>query len=344
MTIYVCTDPQFRLTGNSFNEVEETMRNSPIGISCTTPNKCYANSVLQFIFSSINLTKILIIAKEVSVSDPKKREESIIDRLFEIYDIYHKSQDQFIKPTFQRISQKLSEIEKNQFDNNLEQDANEFLIALLGQLREFFDSGIKPLPANSSVYRRNVCGLLEVSYLCENCIREEKNLDIEYRECIYNLKFPSDFQEREGIRLTDMLKDHVNSESDVDKQCKHKCNVFDGVNIDTKHKKSDKITMRDVVIVNLGRFELDNSGIIRKIDKNVQVDLSMTNDEGEPLNLVSFIHHDGTTPQSGHYVCFCRYNGRWYECNDSVVVECELTFIEKIAMKSYMFLYEKNDP
>lgn len=101
MTTYVCTDSQFHLTGNSFDGVEVIRRESPIGIACSGGNKCYANSALQFIFSSRYLTRFMVITGKLEFQDVKNM--LIVRKLRETYYSYVSSRGRAFRLPFEEI-------------------------------------------------------------------------------------------------------------------------------------------------------------------------------------------------------------------------------------------------
>lgn len=106
---------------------------------------------------------------------------------------------------------------------------------------------------------------------------------------------------------------------------------------DEIHRKYSIFTYPNILIISLKKFDNFN----RKINHNVEIpeilDLSYFSiNSNVKYKLKAISKHMGNT-NGGHYISECKYNNRWYCCNDSHVSEINCYSSEN----SYCLFFEK---
>jgi ubiquitin C-terminal hydrolase len=91
-----------------------------------------------------------------------------------------------------------------------------------------------------------------------------------------------------------------------------------------------------VLIIHLKRFHQYTSSYFTKT--NVMVNFSSVNTfNGQEYELLSVIVHHGTFG-GGHYTCYVKYDGVWYNCDDHYVRKC--TIEDVLGSQAYVLIYQ----
>ena len=86
-----------------------------------------------------------------------------------------------------------------------------------------------------------------------------------------------------------------------------------------KHLQTTVILTRpNILVILFQRFKQQKSGRISKNNKEINL-VSELKIPGFSGNLIGYIEHLGSTPNSGHYISNVKINSSWFSCNDTVV-------------------------
>ena len=239
-----------------------------------------------------------------------------------------------------------------EFDNNLQHDAQEFHEKLLDTLNDQSKSSRSML--------RQV--LISTTFQCQ--IMETKKCRLCQSEVMtstdnYSVWLPVPSSDEE-ISLEQVLADYFELNPNLEKRCaENECGS------ETFSVETTLTNIPTVLTINLKRFTYDenskakaNSAKVKKISTPIElateIDLKkflhpdtvlLGNDNNEQCKytLQSVICHTGRTARSGHYTAYVRRgdsNGCWYHFDDEEVTQVNLHDVKKFTRnKCYIISY-----
>jgi ubiquitin C-terminal hydrolase len=80
---------------------------------------------------------------------------------------------------------------------------------------------------------------------------------------------------------------------------------------------------------------------LKSLDRNIKLTMQTSSTEFN-YDLTASIYHSGNA-DIGHYICYAKYGGRWYCCNDNSVTDVDEPPIPTDALHVYMAAYTRID-
>lgn len=305
-------------------------------------NDCYRNSVLQLICS------IPEFKEEITKHDSSKCRISACVCCF-LGDLIaeHHFETKFgsrsrTNDVVRTINTRLGKVLPKQFKSNRQEDATEYLHAVLHACKDQLNKRIKDAAEKGKKTLREedlknnpidktFDGSFPSVLTCPKCGHRSFNrTDLPSLMLIPSIK-PSENRPGNVIPIKYLLDEHFKPEK-VDATCE-KCKFASGANkITSKTKFTKQVEVERlprVLVLNVVRWTsvVMNRGYVKadKIMNRLKYDEKMTmREKGQPVHyrLISVVAHCGRSLSSGHYISFVRQpDGNWAQCNDSYVDE-----------------------
>lgn len=299
-------------------------------------NTCFMNSVLQCLTHTPPLAEALLASKQLGSNnnfDPLRLTQQQV-----INSLQNKHKNQSVAPTAHAKS--LRQISKS-FRLGRQEDAHEYLVALLDAMHESYISMCRPKPSpelsKTSMIYQIFAGRIRSQVKCTECGHESNTFDV-----FLDLSL----EINKASSLLKALQRFTSSE------------YLDGVNKYICPKQKQKVRAAKcmtidkapaVLVVQLKRFEFSMFGhkINKKVDFDTELDLGpfMSNRRGpsQPYSLYGVLVHSGHSVHSGHYYAFVKApNGLWHQLDDNNVSQVSERVV--LAQKAYILFYIKNPP
>ncbi|GMI16117.1 hypothetical protein TrLO_g4847 [Triparma laevis f. longispina] len=319
-------------------------------------NTCFLNSTLQCLAYSPVFSQCLLLPPSSNNSGnvkPASRITLILQNLLKTIHMSASNKHTTACNPSPLVS-RLRELSKN-FKPHRQEDAHEFLIALLSHLQEAelkacgIDSrksgwrdrmGLKRLDETSLVHRM-FGGYLRSQILCTRCGFKSNTYDP-------FLDLALDISSKLITSLKTALSHHTSTET-LDSDNKYKCS---GCNHQVCAKKQLTIFRPPLtLIVQLKRFRYSPFGFSRgggsKISKKIQysstLKLPLSDKRKCVYNLSSVLVHVGTSSSSGHYYSYVKsVGGKWFEMNDEYVRPCGEEQVLNVR-DAYLLFYTRQE-
>ena len=330
----------------SANTMADSSNNRPRGMQ-NHSNCCFINSTLQCLFSTPdhqNQTGIPLIPAQ-----PQNNNDTPAQGLCRAYqeaaNNYHlpaepgRTLDSDAHMEFLRANAAADD----RFTGETQQDANEYLVFLLDQIKQGVTDQNKAKGEGQGLshsLRDTFLMKLATNRHCLECntVKTESeehvmlNLPLLSEDTAHDSTL-RDYQERTPTDIAQLLSAAQQTEPVPDYDCET-CNIN---NNDPKRKKT-KMTQKshilcrtgNAVIVMLNRFStqtVTRKGIPRFVTKKIHRRVYTPGNlrlGTRWYSLGGVIYHHGKTPQEGHYTAAVRRGDTWYECDDTTVSELPL--------------------
>ena len=245
------------------------------------------------------------------------------------------------------------------FQGGAQQDAHEFLRALISMLNDDINQGQQQalvLPqlqfdeieeeeraeqawtretlANDSAVRDAFFGQRQSTLSCRSCGKESATFQ-SFGELILQLP-----EGNGSCSLKDLLSKELSPE-EVDYKCA-RCQIM------VKHSKTAKIVrLPKILIVQLGRFSYNAAGNSSKKRNIVNCDMSLNVPAAggnKKFHLIGVTNHLGNTMASGHYIAHCYSTPlrRWIKFDDHLVSAVSPEDV-KTSQGAYILFYKTSD-
>ncbi|XP_026286571.2 ubiquitin carboxyl-terminal hydrolase 36-like [Frankliniella occidentalis] len=211
------------------------------------------------------------------------------------------------------------------FNINVQQDAHEFLLKLLEQVRHDFCRETKLSVEEVDIHKYPLgtvfAGWLQTSGFCK-CTRSTK-----VYELVDHLNLPLCTSVQEALRK------FTNTEEVND----FKCPSCDSIN--SYSRKIDILHEPEVLILQLKRFD---SSTDEKCDDCVTIDMDIVINEAS-FTFVSCVAHLGPSRKNGHYICITRCpDGSFVQFNDHNVSKTLCAPLSLMSRNGYLIFYKRN--
>ncbi|KAH0610851.1 uncharacterized protein H6S33_011278 [Morchella sextelata] len=298
-------------------------------------NDCYRNSVLQLICSIPELEEE--IAKHNS--DKCRITSCVCCFLGELIAEHHyESTSRSRSKTnevLRGINSRLGKVLPKQFKSMRQEDATEYLHAILHTCKDQLNKRIKDVaekgkktPKEEDLKNNPIDKTFDASFpsvlTCPKCGHRSFNrTDLPSLMLLPSIR-PSENRQGNAISVKELLDDHFKPER-VDATCE-KCKFSSGKKF-TKQVEVERLPR--VLVLNVVRWTsvVMNRGYIKadKIMNRLKYDEKMTMQEkGKTVHyrLISVVAHCGRSLSAGHYISFVKQpDGKWALCNDNFVDE-----------------------
>ncbi|KAI5841857.1 hypothetical protein DFP73DRAFT_608733 [Morchella snyderi] len=298
-------------------------------------NDCYRNSVLQLICSIPELEEE--IAKHNS--DKCRIPSCVCCFLGELIAEHHyESTSRSRSKTnevLRVINSRLGKVLPKQFKSMRQEDATEYLHAILHTCKDQLNKRIKDMaekgkktPKEEDLKNNPIDKTFDASFpsvlTCPKCGHRSFNrTDLPSLMLLPSIR-PSENRPGNVISVKELLDDHFKPER-VDATCE-KCKFSSGKKF-TKQVEVERLPR--VLVLNVVRWTsvVMNRGYIKadKIMNRLKYDEKMTMQEkGKTVHyqLISVVAHCGRSLSAGHYISFVKQpDGKWALCNDNYVDE-----------------------
>ncbi|KAA6426489.1 MAG: ubiquitin carboxyl-terminal hydrolase 23-like, partial [Trebouxia sp. A1-2] len=300
-------------------------------------NTCFMNSVLQCLTHTPPLAEALLASKQLGSNnnfDPLRLTQQQV-----INSLQNKHKNESVAPTAHAKT----------FDGSIDcsfrlgrqEDAHEYLVALLDAMHESYISMCRPKPSpelsKTSMIYQIFAGRIRSQVKCTECGHESNTFDV-----FLDLSL----EINKASSLLKALQRFTSSE------------YLDGANKYICPKQKQKVRAAKcmtidkapaVLVVQLKRFEFSMFGhkINKKVDFDTELDLGpfMSNRRGppQPYSLYGVLVHSGHSVHSGHYYAFVKApNGLWHQLDDNHVSQVSERVV--LAQKAYILFYIKTPP
>lgn len=220
--------------------------------------------------------------------------------------------------------------ERRRFHGLKQEDASEFLLYLINTLQQAMKARSGP---QSPTYLDKVLKhSVRTTFMCENCGHENVNQDLAF---IKTITLPSD-GDTSNLTLQSALNASMVDETLTDyvcDKCRNKCSPDCDTEGCLACKEMVKTHLKSLAFSGLGEylilsFNRNKSGSKEKIMEGVtfltQDTKTTAIDIKSDGKIVTFemdavVKHEGECTNEGHYVCFKRDDGKWWECDDENV-------------------------
>ncbi|DBA95956.1 TPA: hypothetical protein ACH3X1_001476 [Trebouxia sp. C0004] len=297
-------------------------------------NTCFMNSVLQCLTHTPPLAEALLASKQLGSNNNfdllRLTQQQVINSL------QNKHKNQSVAPTAHAKS--LRQVSKS-FRLGRQEDAHEYLVALLDAMHESYISMCRPKPSpelsKTSMIYQIFAGRIRSQVKCTECGHESNTFDV-----FLDLSL----EINKASSLLKALQRFTSSE------------YLDGANKYICPKQKQKVRAAKcmtidkapvVLVVQLKRFEFSMFGhkINKKVDFDTELDLGpfMSSRRGppQPYSLYGVLVHSGHSVHSGHYYAFVKApNGLWHQLDDNNVSQVSERVV--LAQKAYILFYIKN--
>jgi ubiquitin C-terminal hydrolase len=320
-------------------------------------NTCYINSVIQSLSHTTELTDYFLsnsYKKALNNTAESKFTHEWVRLLNALWEENCTvSPNSFLKILI--ILAKKNNINLN-FSNFKQNDSQEFLVFFLDMLHKSLKQNIevsiignpknnkdklkiKALESWKSYYEKDYSKIIKLFYgmsLTEiRDINTDNVLSITFQpNCFYMLPIPKNMK---TINIYDCFKLYLNDEilDDDNKWYDEKSKEYKTV------KKINRIwNLSNILIICLNRFDNTNTKITSQVNFPDILDMTDLNYSGERYiySLYSVCNHYGTS-NGGHYTTYSKNNNRWYDFNDSKVIEINSKNI--VTPNVYCMFYRK---
>ncbi|KAL4424055.1 hypothetical protein ABPG75_001356 [Micractinium tetrahymenae] len=311
------------------------MRKAGVGLQ-NLGNTCFMNSVLQSLVHTPPLAELLLSAGSGRLHNgavngfyPIQLAQELVKR-----SLGHASRSPLAPMQFAKSLRRIS----RSFRPGRQEDAHEFLIALLDVMHEASIAGMQPKPppevAQTSFIYRIFGGRMRSQVKCSECGYESNTYD----PCI---DLSLEITRAQSVKRA---LERFTAGEVLDGQNKYKC---------PKQSKGVRAVKRmtvdaapNVLMIQLKRFEFSFSGhkISKKVDFDLDLDLGpyMSERPAAPAlyDLYAVLVHSGHSVHSGHYYSYVRApNGIWHICDDTHVAQ--VAERQVMAQKAYILFYKK---
>ncbi|BDA41002.1 probable ubiquitin carboxyl-terminal hydrolase 42 at N-terminal half [Coccomyxa sp. Obi] len=326
--------------GKHNNSVKELFRLEDVKLNWTTVrragaglenlgNTCFLNSVLQCLTHTPPLAEVLLTAKPLGSAAE--------------YDALRLTQQHVMKALHNRsrvISPRLHALGLRRvcrsFRRGRQEDAHEYLVALLDAMHEAALAHLNPKPpkevAETSLIHRIFAGQTRSQVKCCECGFESNTMET-------FLDIALDISRASSLKHA--LERHTKAEV-LDRENKYKCPKQGRL---VRAQKTITIERApNVLVFQLKRFEYSMYGskIGKKVDFDTHLDLApyMSDRRAGPqmYELFGVLVHAGHSVHSGHYFCFVRApNGLWHRMDDVQVSQVSERVV--LGQKAYILFY-----
>lgn len=290
-------------------------------------NTCYMNSILQCLIATVQLRDLVtdqsfvrdMVTMNKAFSYSKYKGELLLafNALFEAY----KMAPSYVSPDKLRgtfVSK------NNQFNNFLQQDANEFLTSFLDGLEgdTLVSNKISvKLPVWDSQNSKESYENKVINFVSSNSVSPLRTMfqgiqmskliqggETSYKAQLFSsLELPIPILLRQ-LTLDDCLNKYLESEERTE---------LLGMEMVTYRKQYSLLTLPNILVVSLNRFELNET---RTTFKKIQTDVQFNktwNIQGNIYELYAYSLHHGQSMSGGHYTAKVKYGDTWYMADDS---------------------------
>ncbi|GAB4815062.1 hypothetical protein N2152v2_002108 [Parachlorella kessleri] len=314
-------------------------------------NTCFMNAVLQCLTHTPPLAELFLSTRALTTGATNGFDPLGITR-----DLVQRSLRQRGSPVVSPVAhaKSLRRICRS-FRLGRQEDAHEYLVALLDAIHECSIAGMNPKPApelaHTSFVYRIFAGRIRSQVKCTQC---------GYESNTYDPFLDLSLEITRANTLERALERFTAGKVAVDKllysgPAVWKREVLDGSNKYkcAKEKRLVRAVKRmtvevapNVLMIQLKRFEFSLSGhkISKKVDFGTMLDLSpfMSKRPVVPAvyDLYGVLVHSGHSVHSGHYYCFVRSGtGMWHICDDTNVSQVSERMV--LGQKAYILFYIK---
>ncbi|KAG8011120.1 Ubiquitin carboxyl-terminal hydrolase 37 [Nibea albiflora] len=336
---------------------------------------CYMNSILQSLFAMVDLIKDFTCQKPVWGSVP---EAKLIRSFMAIRDA-HLSSGTWNKRRLLRSFRKAASTQGLSFSDQNQEDAHEFLISVLDQMRSL--SSLLEVNA-ASMKRRYTCPVqrhlmfqIEKTRTCKRCGAQSKrkedftNLSLDLipsgsvkemvqayvnvrSACPHSITSLTEHTPRQFVFVWTCFYNMWPVDSHLQEtELEFKCEC--GGN--TSGQRMAFETLPNVLILHLKRFIYSPTYELVKLHDPVKLsrDLVVSSNTGDGCyGLISVVGHFGSNGQAGHYICdsvhpddsLSQTTDHWLTFDDSVVSNTTgASVCEQRRKSSYILFYKKQD-
>ncbi|KAG8011111.1 Ubiquitin carboxyl-terminal hydrolase 37 [Nibea albiflora] len=336
---------------------------------------CYMNSILQSLFAMVDLIKDFMCQKPVWGSVP---EAKLIRSFMAIRDA-HLSSGTWNKRRLLRSFRKAASTQGLSFSDQNQEDAHEFLISVLDQMRSL--SSLLEVNA-ASMKRRYTCPVqrhlmfqIEKTRTCKRCGAQSKrkedftNLSLDLipsgsvkemvqayvnvrSACPHSITSLTEHTPRQFVFVWTCFYNMWPVDSHLQEtELEFKCEC--GGN--TSGQRMAFETLPNVLILHLKRFIYSPTYELVKLHDPVKLsrDLVVSSNTGDGCyGLISVVGHFGSNGQAGHYICdsvhpddsLSQTTDHWLTFDDSVVSNTTgASVCEQRRKSSYILFYKKQN-
>ena len=312
-------------------------------------NTCYMNASLQALLALQPF--IHTVCDEINVGimrsvNEEKLEESFLEQFFLLHQDWTRVQKRGGVVNPEKIKQLIG-VANSRFNGWAQEDAHEFLSALLNELEDEYVAK-NPEKATTGPVFQHFSTVLAHTLTCDEC-HETKKYEENYLDLSLELVWPSDEAMIRGVKLEYLLSHFLSKETDIEWNCP-KCEPGKLASLEHQIARAPEI-----LSLHVKRFVVNDS--MTGFDKLVVpvlvpefLDLAEFCNEkvttSTKYRLVAAIHHHGETIRSGHFTCSAREKEQWRGYNDSVVknISTNTAFAGELPSKrAYILFYERDD-
>lgn len=323
-------------------------------------NKCYMNSILQCLFSTLKLTDYILSTDYKEDLNAKRSESYVLHSYVTLLNHVWDS-NQLIKP--KSFIENLSKFHSKYYSLQ-QQDSHECLIYILdilhkalsyeievsinGEIKNQTDAMMKKsLETWKRFYEKEYSFIIENFY--GNIINNVKCVNCDFSEEIFepynNISLSLN---NESSTLQNCLDDYFNNQNIINTW---KCDKCKGTGC---NKSSILWTLPNYIIINLKRFKNDSQFDVSKNNSLITFplkDLNLTNYVSKEKNdvnnyiydLYAINYHKGDL-NGGHYWSACKnLDGNWYNFNDGNVSRYTSSNLESqlVTKDAYILFYHR---
>ncbi|KAK9916917.1 hypothetical protein WJX75_008782 [Coccomyxa subellipsoidea] len=336
-------EPRKSEIGRRKSEIKELFRQEDIRLNWTSVrrtgaglenlgNTCFLNSVLQCLTHTPPLAEVLLNARPLGSAsewDALRLTQQHVARA-----LHNRSRVISPRPHANGLRRVC-----RSFRRGRQEDAHEYLVALLDAMHEAALAGLNPKPprevAETSLIYRIFAGQSRSQVKCCECGYESNTMESFMDICLDISRAPS---------LTMALERYTKPEM-LDRENKYKCPKQGRL---VRARKTITIERApNVLVFQLKRFEYSMYGskIGKKVDFDTHLDMApyMSNRRAGPqmYELFGVLVHAGHSVHSGHYFCFVRApNGLWHRMDDVQVSQVSERVV--LGQKAYILFYIKS--
>ncbi|KAK5172098.1 uncharacterized protein LTR77_003736 [Saxophila tyrrhenica] len=218
---------------------------------------------------------------------------------------------------------------REDMNGDTQQDAMEYLVDVLNALLEHGHTGSKArLRKHFEIHSKTVDSCTD-----ENCGFRSGPFTAKDNHLI--VKVPAKPPKGKNIRMATLFKEAKHSPKDLRcPDCKERTLVA----------HTEYTQLPEIIFCKVNRTTYHSTtGEKGKTRTPVDLDPYGIKLEGQNFHLIAVVHHDGNTPESGHYTVFREHYGRWYLLDDKTVTEVKEADVKDHARKgqSAILMFEK---
>ncbi|EMS51845.1 Ubiquitin carboxyl-terminal hydrolase 18 [Triticum urartu] len=285
---------------------------------------CYANSVLQCLKATESFSKYLS-GDDYGKTCPEEGDLCVSCCLqrYLLEDL--QSSTAFLPTMILNCLEDLGDDFKN---NRLgsQFSADEFLCAILSKFPA------EKHPKNIDIYEQLFSGTLLTEHVCECGFKKAG----ETRD-FQMLEIPIKLEDQVGFKSLKECMDAFTMKKPLNSRC-------EGCSLHKKSEETRIVACPEILIICLGRPVGTGEGstkLVHDVDCPMDFDfspyVSANGGVEQKYDLYGVIHHRQYGPKGGHYWCFTKYNGEWYEINDERVTSITKEGVEKKTKKVISF-------